>query len=164
MAGGSLITSWPVSLSGFTPGRMSEWRRYWEAHKFRMWSPIQDKVGGKPSILLLLDGLVLQGGWDSWDPRGCRKRQGKFCPYGKFQVGHMPIAHLVDHFTQQCGSLTTALEAFRWKSLDKSQLGLWSSSFPGPGSDSSLQFPGSSFSPFIPGKYFQAPPLQMGTK
>lgn len=107
-----------------------------------MWSPIPDKVGGKPSTLPLLDGLVLQVGWDLRDPRGCRKRQGKFCPSGKFQEGHMPIAHLVDHFIQQCGSLTIALETFPWKSLDKSQLGLWSCSFPGPGFDSSLQFPG----------------------
>lgn len=48
---GGLIGSYPVSLPGFVPRIMPEQRRYWEAHKFRMWPPIEDKEGGKPYIL-----------------------------------------------------------------------------------------------------------------
>lgn len=58
-------------------------------------------------------GWVGAAGWVGFmGPQRMQRETRQVLPIWKVPVGHMPIAHLVDHFIQQCGSLTVALEAF----------------------------------------------------
>lgn len=77
---GGLIGSYPVSLPGFVPRIMPEQRWYWEAHKFRMWPPIQDKEGEGSHISYPLLWWVRAAGWvGSLWPMGYRQGQSRFC-------------------------------------------------------------------------------------
>lgn len=121
--------------------------------------PFRTKWEGRHISSWLLGGLVLQVGWDSCDPRECRWRQGNFCLPWKVPGG--PCAHpsLSWSFYPAVWLCDSCFGNFPLNMSGLEPTGLRSSGFPGPGSLTSLRFPGSPSFPFIPGKYLWAPPL-----